>query len=68
MGNWNKNRTESLSVSVDEEAELGQDGEPNIVRPDLQVQVLLPGPNDGVGEAVLVGYDGADTVIWEAEM
>jgi hypothetical protein len=64
----NKNRAESLGISVDEEAELGEDGEPNVVRPDLQVQVLLPGANNGVGEAVLVGYEGAETVVWDAEM
>ena len=64
----NKDRAESLGIFVDEEAELGQDGEPSVVRPDLPVQVLQPGPNHGMGEPVLVGHDGADTVARDAEM
>jgi hypothetical protein len=57
---------EGLGVGVDEEGELGKDGQPDVVGPELEVQVLLPGADDGVGEAIL-GRGNAATTVWEGE-
>jgi hypothetical protein len=55
-----------LGVSIDKEAELGEDGEPDVVGAQPEVQVLLPGAYDGVGEAIFVWYDRVVT-IWKTE-
>lgn len=38
-----------------EGAELSEDGEQDDVRPEVEVHVSLPGADDGVGEAFLLG-------------
>ena len=60
----NEDGMERLGVSIHKEAELGENGEPDIVGAQPEVQVLLPGAYDGVREAVLVGYHGAVFSIW----
>ncbi|WPJ62713.1 hypothetical protein SMAC4_13579 [Sordaria macrospora] len=54
----NQEMTERLGVLVDEETKLGENSEPHIVGADPQVQVLLPGANDGMYEAILVAHNG----------
>jgi len=41
-------------VRVDVEAELGEDGEPDVVGPEDEVVVLVVGGEGGVDEAVAV--------------
>jgi hypothetical protein len=62
----NEDGAESLGVSIDKEAELSEDGEPDIVGAEPEVQVLLPGAYDGVSEAILVDYDRV-VAFWETE-
>ncbi len=58
VGNEEGRERLDVGVPVDEEAELGEDGEPHVVGLEPWVQVLLPGAYDGVGKAILLGHSG----------
>ena len=47
-----------FGVRVDEETQLGDDREPNVVRPDGEVVVLAVGCNGCADEAILRGVGG----------
>lgn len=47
------------ALAVDEEAELRQHGQADIVGPQLEMQVLLPGAKDRLHESIRVGNHGA---------
>ena len=47
-----------FGVGVDEETQLGDDGEPNVIGPDGEVMVLAVGLNCCSNKAVLRGVGG----------
>lgn len=55
-------------LSVEEEGELGDDGEPDVVRSDDEVMVVVVGLNDSVDEAVGAGMKNWRKVVVERRM
>ncbi len=51
-------------MGVDVEAELREDGEPDVVGAEAEVVVLVVGHDGGVDEAVGGGVDGMEWVEW----
>lgn len=52
-----------FGVGVDKMAELGEDGDPDVFRPDGQVQVFVVGLDGGIDQPIRLADDAVREVV-----